>query len=72
MSAHVEYVWVHRRQGPRWLVSSWDGSPEWIWLHGKTVTPDLELGKPVIRKIGTGAIAQHYRIESCPVLGSCE
>jgi len=60
---HVEYLWVHRREGPRWLVSTWDADAKWMWIHGYQVTPDLELGKPVIRTIGTGKRAQYYRFE---------
>lgn len=63
------YAWVIRKTPGRWLVSDWDGNERWIEMSYYSVAQDIEddlatsARVPVIRWIGTGHIAQHFRFE---------
>lgn len=61
----VEYRWVHKISGNSFMVSQWNETPRWIDASRAHVKPDLDQGAPVVRKIGTGRIAQYYRFEWC-------
>lgn len=64
MTQDLEYLWViNRKDADRWLVSAWDGEPYWLPIAGVSTKPDLDFGKPVVRRIGNGYIAEHFRFE---------
>ena len=64
----IQYLWVVRKESDRWQVSLWSGNLYWLRLDGLIVKPDLDLGTPVVRRIGSGHIAQYYRFERPMVL----
>lgn len=65
----IFYAWVLRKTPGRWLVSDWDGNERWIDIGHYDVAQDMERDAnhsepaPVIRWIGSGHIAQHFRFE---------
>lgn len=67
------YAWVIRKTPGRWLVSDWDGNERWVEMAYYDVAQDVERDRnqsepvPVIRWIGTGHIAQHFRFERAHV-----
>lgn len=62
----VMYLWVIRKMPGRWLVNNWDDIPVWLPMAGLDARPDVTAdGLPVIRRVGTGDIAEYYRFERC-------
>jgi hypothetical protein len=64
----AKWLWVIDRTAERWLVSDWNGNERWIMADAVEAKPDLarDLGGkriPVVRRIGTGKIAQYFRFE---------
>lgn len=64
----AKWMWVVRKLEDRWQVSLWGGDLYWLRLDGLKVKPDLDAGRPVVRWIGNGCLAQYYRFERPEVL----
>lgn len=68
ISGEPQYLWVLDKNTERWLVSDWDGNECWLVADAFEAKPDLQRGErgrrmPVLRCIGSGHLAQHYRFE---------
>lgn len=64
----AKWTWVVRQDPDGWLVCDWNGEEYWIAAREYEAKPDLERllnGQrvPVIRRIGSGKMAQHFRFE---------
>jgi hypothetical protein len=59
-----EYMWLVRRQGKEHVFCNWQGTKEASLSSDEYIfRPDLALNVPVMRFIGDGRLALHYRIE---------
>lgn len=68
ISGEPQYLWVLDKNTERWLVSDWDGNECWLVAEAFEAKPDLQYDEdgrlmPVLRRIGSGHLAQHYRFE---------
>lgn len=65
---YAKWMWVIEQDASGWLVSDWSGHEQRLSAHEYEAKPDLERllsGQrvPVIRKIGSGKTAQHFRFQ---------